>query len=76
MSDLADHFPAAVRSSAAVPPATAVYRRALAQQPDRSVYLVSIGITTNMRDLVQSPPDAYGWTTRAWTAPLGLCHGA
>lgn len=63
VSDLADNFPAAVRSSAAVPTATAVYRRELARQPDKSVHMVSIGITTNMRDLVQSGPDAYSpWT--------------
>jgi hypothetical protein len=65
VSDLAAHFPAAVRSSAAVPSATAVYRRELARQPDRSVHMVSIGITTNMRDLVQSRPDEYSPLTGA-----------
>ena len=59
VSDLADHFPATVRTSAEVPTAVSVYRRALAAQDDHSVYLVSIGITTNMRDLVRSLPDVH-----------------
>jgi hypothetical protein len=59
VSDLADNFPATVRTAAEVPTAVAVYRQALTAQEDHSVYLVSIGITTNMRDLVRSPPDVH-----------------
>ena len=59
LSDLTGHWPAAVRTSAEVPNATAAYRAVLAAQPDRSVRIASIGITTNMRDLVASGPDAH-----------------
>jgi hypothetical protein len=65
VSDLADNFPATVRTAAEVPSTVSVYRQALAAQEDHSVYLVSIGITTNMRDLVQSPPDIHSPLTGA-----------
>ena len=35
-----------------------VYRRVLAQQPDSSVTLVTVGFLTNLRNLLQSEPDA------------------
>ena len=47
-----------VRHATQVPSPADVYRRVLAAQPDGSVVIASIGVTTNMRDLVASPPDA------------------
>ena len=59
LSDLVDHYPGAVQNASQVLSAVEVYRKALAASPDRSVHIASIGITTNMRDLVQSLPDAH-----------------
>ena len=59
LSDLVEHYPAPIQSSSQVPTAVAVYRQALVNSPDHSVHIASIGITTNMRDLIQSPPDQY-----------------
>jgi hypothetical protein len=59
LSDLVNHYPGSVKNASQVASAVDVYRRALAQSPDHSVHIASIGITTNMRDLVQSPPDAH-----------------
>ena len=39
------------------PDANAVYRRALAAAPDRSVTFISVGFMTNMRRLLETPPD-------------------
>lgn len=51
-------YTTAIRASK-VPDAVSVYRKALAGQADNSVAIASIGITTNMRDLVLSSPDQY-----------------
>ena len=59
LSDLTDHYPCNVTSSAQTPTAVDVYRAALAASPYRSVRIASIGITTNMRDLLASPADAH-----------------
>jgi hypothetical protein len=59
ISDLVNNYPSLVKNSSQVPTAVEVYRKALANSPDHSVHIASIGITTNMRDLVQSPPDQY-----------------
>lgn len=58
VSDLVANYPSPIKNSSQVPSAVAVYRRVLAAQPDRSVAIAAIGITTNMRDLVLSGPDA------------------
>jgi len=41
-----------------VPSAVEVYRRALANAPDKSVKFVVVGFKSNMRDLLKSKPDA------------------
>ena len=45
------------RSSDA-PDAALLYRRILAAQPDASVVVVSVGFLTNLRSLLDTPPDA------------------
>ena len=40
------------------PDANEVYRRVLAAQPDGSVVICSVGFLTNMRRLLETPPDA------------------
>ena len=59
ISDLVDNYPSPIKDSSHVPTAVEVYRKALVNSPDNSVHIASIGITTNMRDLVLSPPDQY-----------------
>lgn len=38
--------------------AVILYRKILAQQPDHSVTIISVGFFTNLRNLLNSPPDA------------------
>jgi len=59
VSDLVDHYPSTIKNSSQVLDAVSAYRKVLAAQPDHSVHIASIGITTNMRDLIQSKPDRY-----------------
>ena len=56
---LAKGWPSAVKNTSQVPSAVAVYRKALARQPDRSVTISSIGILTNLASLLKSKPDDY-----------------
>lgn len=56
---LRDEFPHAAASDDALPPALAVYRRALAAAPDTSVVVVSIGVLVNLRELLESKADAF-----------------
>ena len=58
VSDLVGNFPSPIKNSSQVPTAVEAYRRALASSPDHSVHIASIGITTNMRDLVLSEGDS------------------
>lgn len=44
---------------AAVPDATKLYRQVLAQQPDNSVSIVSVGFSTNIARLLNTPADEY-----------------
>lgn len=43
--------------------AVEVYRKTLAQQPDESVTILTVGFMTNIRDLLQSKPDQYSKLT-------------
>ena len=52
-------FPSPVKNASQVPDAVEVYRTVLAAAPDRSVTISSIGLLTNLRALLQSPPDTH-----------------
>lgn len=45
-------------NSDSAPDANEIYRRALASSPDRSVTLCTVGFLTNIRRLLETPPDA------------------
>ena len=59
LSDLIDHFSPPISNATQVPTALEIYRRALAQAPDGAVRIASIGMTTNLRDLLMSGPDEH-----------------
>lgn len=50
-------YPHAIRSNDQVPDAVTIYRRVLAQQPDHSVTIITVGFLTNMANLLASAPD-------------------
>ena len=56
VDDLVRRFPARLRNASAAPDALAVYRQALAAAPDASVWVSSIGFTTNLEALLRSGP--------------------
>lgn len=58
VTELVAQFPSPVKNSSQVPGAVAVYRAALAGAADGSVTIASIGLLTNLRALLLSPPDA------------------
>jgi inosine-uridine nucleoside N-ribohydrolase len=51
-------FPHRLARSSDAPDAALLYRRILAAQPDASVVVVSVGFLTNLRSLLDTPPDA------------------
>jgi hypothetical protein len=55
---LAQRFPARLHNASEAPEAVTVYRQALAAAPDASVWIASIGFTTNLEALLRSGPDA------------------
>jgi purine nucleosidase len=59
--DAAGHFryPHDLLSGRSAPGATAVLRKTLAAQPDRSVVVALVGFSTNLARLLDSPPDEY-----------------
>ena len=59
VSDLVSNFPSPVKSSTEVPDAVEVYRRTLAAAADSSVVISSIGLLTNLADLLNSTADSY-----------------
>lgn len=56
---VAEEFPHALESADAAPDAALVYREVLAQQPDGSVVMVSVGQLTNFRNLLKTGPDEH-----------------
>lgn len=54
---LAANYPHDLKSTADAPEAVQVYRRVLAEQPDSSVTIVTVGFLTNLANLLASPPD-------------------
>ena len=56
---LVNNWPSPIRSSWQAPDSLAVYRRVLAAQPDGSVVISSVGMLTNLADLLRSGPDEH-----------------
>ncbi len=56
---LVARYPHKINANADVPDAVALYRQLLANQPDRSVTLISVGFLTNLANLLGSGPDQY-----------------
>jgi hypothetical protein len=52
-------YPHKIRSSDDAPDAVATYRQILAQQPNGSVTIVTVGFLTNMANLLESKPDRF-----------------
>jgi galactose mutarotase-like enzyme/inosine-uridine nucleoside N-ribohydrolase len=59
VDELTANFPSPIKNTTQVPDALHVYRSVLSQQPDHSVTISSIGILTNLEQLLQSPPDEH-----------------
>ena len=55
---VAKSFPHRLARSSDAPDAALLYRKILAAQPDASVVIVSVGFLTNLRGLLDTPPDA------------------
>lgn len=55
---IAREFPNDVPRGDATPDAAKLYRQLLAAQPDKAVVIVTVGDVTNLRTLLESPPDA------------------
>ena len=56
-------YPHNIRANQQATEAVALYRRILAQQPDHSVTLITIGFFTNLADLLNSKADQYSALT-------------
>jgi inosine-uridine nucleoside N-ribohydrolase len=54
-------YPHRIKSTSEVPDATAVYRKILSGQPDKSVTIVTIGFLTNLCNLLKSVPDEFSY---------------
>lgn len=52
-------YPHKIQSNNEVPDAVALYRQILAEQPDRSVTVITVGFLTNLATLLNSQPDRY-----------------
>lgn len=57
VSKIVQQFPTEIQTNSQVPDAVDVYRRVLAESPDASVVIVSIGFLGNLAALLASPPD-------------------
>lgn len=52
-------YPHDIKNNAQAEDATSLYRKILAQQPDNSVTIITVGFLTNMANLIDSKPDQY-----------------
>ena len=52
-------YPHNIKSNTEVPGAVDVYRKVLAEQPDHSVTIVTVGFLTNIANLLKSPADHF-----------------
>jgi pyrimidine-specific ribonucleoside hydrolase len=52
-------YPHSIQKNAEAPDAIAVYRKALADAPDKSVTIITVGFLTNLANLLMSQPDQY-----------------
>lgn len=52
-------YPHKIKNNNEVPGAVDLYRKILAQQPDDSVTIITVGFLTNIATLLQSPPDEF-----------------
>ena len=57
VADLVNSFPSPIKNSSQVPDAVVTYRKVLAAAPDRSVTISSIGLMTNLEQLLRSGAD-------------------
>jgi inosine-uridine nucleoside N-ribohydrolase len=57
--ELTNNFPSPIKNTSQVPSSVAVYRSTLAAQPDHSVAISSIGLSTNLAALLRSGPDRH-----------------
>jgi hypothetical protein len=55
---VSEEFPRTLKAIGDAPDAALLYRRILAEQPDRSVVIVTVGFLTNLRNLLKTKPDA------------------
>lgn len=53
------NFPHTLKSNDDAPDAVEVYRKILSKQPDSSVTIVTVGFLSNLKNLLQSKPDAF-----------------
>lgn len=56
---IAKEFPHTLHSAKDAPDAAVLYRKVLAEQPDKSVVMVSVGQVTNFRNLLRTDPDEH-----------------
>ena len=52
-------FERTIKTHSQFPKAVELYRKTLAKQPDNSVYIVTVGFSTNLAQLLDSPADQY-----------------
>ena len=57
--ELVGKWPSPIKNTSQVPSSVEVYRRVLAAQPDHSVAISSIGLSTNLAALLRSGPDEH-----------------
>jgi len=60
---LTANYPHSINNNDEAEDAVVLYRKLLAQQPDNSVTIVTVGFLTNIKNLLQSKPDKYSKLT-------------